>query len=203
MQKITIIGNVGQDPVVKVAQTGTQYFEFSVGVYANQNETQWYNVRCFTENQIDYVNKNIIKGTKVYVEGRPNYYISNAGKENQSVGVSLMSSNIEALSGQKQQVNQQFSQQPNQQFAQVNTQPYKTTYLGQNIQGLYNVQPQQQLQQQPLQQPLQQFSQQPNQAVFNQQGALIQQQPNQQFAQPQTQVVQNQQPILPNNQVRF
>lgn len=155
MQTINIIGNVGQIPVVKVAQSGSQYVEFQVAVYVNQNETQWYQVRVFGDTKMNYVSQFVYQGSKVFVSGTPTYWVSKPDDAQPKVGVSIMAQSVEGLSGKPQATQQA---QPVQQQTYMNA--YQTTDVTNNIQNRYPAQtytqplaPQQPVYQQP-QQPM-------------------------------------------------
>ncbi len=75
--KITLIGNVGNDPVIKsVGNGGMKVSEFSIAVNevtgrneSRQEFTTWYRV-SFWNNQAETVMQLIKKGTLIYVEGK-------------------------------------------------------------------------------------------------------------------------------------
>ena len=103
MQKVTIIGNVGNDAVVrKNNNSGEEFTSFSVAVnegYTTKEgekveRTQWYEV-VYNKTGIS---KFLTSGTKVYVEGRPNYgiYLNKEGKS--VIAVTVNARQIEFLS---------------------------------------------------------------------------------------------------------
>lgn len=195
MQTINIIGNVGQTPIVKVAQSGSQYVEFQVAVYVNQNETQWYQIRVFGETKINYVSQFVYQGSKVFVSGTPSYWVSKPDNAESKVGVSIMAQSVEGLSGKVQ------TTQPAQQTQQTYMNAYQTTDVTHNIQNRYPAQ----TYSQPLT-PQQPVYQQPQQPMYQQPVAPMQ--PNTPPVLPQVNsqgVTQPQQPaaIPATQQIRF
>lgn len=77
LNKIMLIGNLGQDPEVKVFDDGGKIANISVATsekYKNRNgelveSTEWHNV-VFSGKVADVVDKYLHKGSKVYVEGK-------------------------------------------------------------------------------------------------------------------------------------
>ena len=72
-QQITIIGNLGRDPVSKQSQSGKQYAQLSVAASRSlgqgQKETTWFSVTAW-EKTANYVCNYAQKGTLVMVTGR-------------------------------------------------------------------------------------------------------------------------------------
>jgi single-strand DNA-binding protein len=79
VNKVTLIGYVGQDPELKYTANGNAVVSFSVATsssYKSGDEwketTQWHNVTAW-QNTAEYVGEHVHKGTPVYVEGRIEY----------------------------------------------------------------------------------------------------------------------------------
>ena len=71
LNKIHIIGNVGKNPESIETKTGNIITKFSVGVsekFNGEDRTQWFNCTAF-KYAANYILKNAVKGTQVYVEG--------------------------------------------------------------------------------------------------------------------------------------
>jgi len=76
-QKITIVGNLGQDPEMKYTPSGTAVTNFSVATnrsWTNQDgskgeETVWFRVAAWRR-QAETCNEYLSKGRQVLVEGR-------------------------------------------------------------------------------------------------------------------------------------
>ena len=75
MQRITVIGNVGKDATVKTLDSGANAISFNIAVnekYKETSNTTWYSCTLWrTENQSTAISSFIKKGTKIYVEGKP------------------------------------------------------------------------------------------------------------------------------------
>ncbi len=76
LNKIMLIGNIGKDAETRFTPNNASVTSFSLATthsYKNKdgqwtNETTWHNVVAF--NLSDFVKEKLIKGKKVYVEGR-------------------------------------------------------------------------------------------------------------------------------------
>ena len=76
LNKIMLIGNVGQDPETRYSANNTAVTKYSLATqhsYKNQegewvNQTTWHNIVSF--NLADFFLNSIKKGAKLYVEGR-------------------------------------------------------------------------------------------------------------------------------------
>lgn len=77
INKVTLIGNVGRDPELKVSKNGDSVATFSLATtysYRPQggervDNTEWHRIVAW-RNLADQASKYITKGRKVYVEGR-------------------------------------------------------------------------------------------------------------------------------------
>lgn len=77
VNKVILIGNVGQEPEVKHLENGGILAKFSLATsesYKNKNGekveiTDWHNINCWG-NSASFVAKYVTKGTLLYVEGR-------------------------------------------------------------------------------------------------------------------------------------
>ena len=82
VNKVILIGNLGQDPELAYSATGTAYCRFSIATsYSLKDKekegnwisyTDWHNAVAFG-NIAERVSQNLKKGSKVYVEGRLKY----------------------------------------------------------------------------------------------------------------------------------
>ena len=91
MNTITVTGNVGRDPEIRYAQSGTAILKFSVADTSGRDEnkkTQWWNIVCFGDLG-ENVAASINKGTRVQVIGKVQRekYTGNAGGEKESIEV--------------------------------------------------------------------------------------------------------------------
>ena len=77
INKVTLIGNVGQDPEVRRLESGAVVAKFSVATNENykdkngewQTQTEWHSVVAW-RNLAENVERNFKKGKQVYVEGK-------------------------------------------------------------------------------------------------------------------------------------
>ena len=96
MNKVILIGNVGNDPEVKYFDGGSVVARISLAtneVYTNRNnerveQTEWFRVEFWNE-QAKTIEKYLKKGSQLYVEGklRTETYTDKEGKERFSLGV--------------------------------------------------------------------------------------------------------------------
>jgi single-strand DNA-binding protein len=76
LNRIQIIGNLGKDAEVRTTQNNTEVISYGVATTSGvkqkdgtwKDETTWHNVVAF--NLSDYFKQRLVKGAKVYVEGR-------------------------------------------------------------------------------------------------------------------------------------
>ena len=76
LNKVMIIGNVGQDPSMRYTANGSAITTFSVAVNRSfmqgenrQEETSWFNVVTWAK-LAELLGQHLQKGRKVYIEGR-------------------------------------------------------------------------------------------------------------------------------------
>ncbi len=78
LNKVTLIGRLGKDPDIRMMQDSKQLATFSIAtseswIDKNTNErvekTEWHNIVVFNEKLVQISQKNLKKGTKVYIEG--------------------------------------------------------------------------------------------------------------------------------------
>lgn len=108
LNRVTLIGNVGQDPVVRYLDTGMCVASVRLATtekgYTLQNGTQvperteWHSV-IFWNKQAELVESYVRKGDKIYVEGKiqSRSYDDKQGIHRQVI--EIMASAIELLSG--------------------------------------------------------------------------------------------------------
>jgi len=97
-QSITLVGNVGRDPEMRLLPDGSPVTSFSVATnreYKQVKETTWFRVTVFGK-QAEICNQYLKKGSKVLVEGRmtpdkdtggPRIWKDNAGEAKASFEV--------------------------------------------------------------------------------------------------------------------
>ena len=78
VNKVILIGNLGQDPEVKSFQNGGRIANLRIATSENwkdkntgerQERTEWHTVAIFSEGLIGVVERYLRKGSKVYIEG--------------------------------------------------------------------------------------------------------------------------------------
>lgn len=77
LNRVTLIGNVGQDPEIRTTQTGDKVANFSVATSQSwkdksgerKEKTEWHRIVLFNPHLIDVVEKYVRKGSRVYLEG--------------------------------------------------------------------------------------------------------------------------------------
>ncbi len=116
LNKVMLIGNVGQDPTVRYLDTGVCVATFSLATtergYTLPNGTQvpdrteWHNIVVWRK-QAEFVEKYVRKGDRVFVEGKIQ---SRSYDDKQGVRryvVEIMTENLELLSSRQQSVQTQ------------------------------------------------------------------------------------------------
>ena len=95
LNKVMLIGNVGQDPELRYTPDGNPVANFSIEVNRRRrvgeeykDETEWFNIVCFSRTA-ENVNQYLSKGQKVYVEGRfqSSEYVGQDGNQRKSFEV--------------------------------------------------------------------------------------------------------------------
>jgi single-strand DNA-binding protein len=96
MAKISIIGNVGRDPEMRMTPQGRPVCDFSVAVNRVSNsggerseQTDWYRVSCWGK-QAETAQQIVQKGQQIYVDGRfsPRTYMNKDNVEKTSLDIS-------------------------------------------------------------------------------------------------------------------
>jgi single-strand DNA-binding protein len=79
VNKVILVGNVGQDPEVRQFQNGGQVCSFSLATSENwkdrntgerREKTEWHRISVFNEGLIRVVQNYVKKGSKLYLEGQ-------------------------------------------------------------------------------------------------------------------------------------
>jgi len=106
MHKITIIGNLGRDPEMRIAPEGNSVTTFSVAstrkyrttAGEQREETEWFNCSAWGK-LAEICNEYLTKGKQVYIEGRlkTRTYQTQSGETRFSLDVSV--SDIQFLGG--------------------------------------------------------------------------------------------------------
>lgn len=96
LNKVFLIGVVGKDPEIRDTRNGNQMAYFSVATSEAwkdkqdqwQESTEWHNITVFGP-KVDYVEKAVRKGVRIYIEGKVNTseYTDKHGEKKRSTGV--------------------------------------------------------------------------------------------------------------------
>ena len=112
VNKVILIGNLGRDPEVRVAQSGSKIVNVSIATSENwtdkssgerREKTEWHRVVIFDDRLADVAEKYLRKGSKVYIEGalQTRKWTDNSGQEKYTTEVVLQRfrSNLTMLDG--------------------------------------------------------------------------------------------------------
>lgn len=79
INKVILVGNVGNDPEIKTMQSGDRVANLSIATSESwkdkatgerKEKTEWHRVVVFNQNLVNLVENYIKKGSKLYVEGQ-------------------------------------------------------------------------------------------------------------------------------------
>ena len=79
VNKVILVGNVGQDPEIRQFQNGGQVCNLSIATSENwkdkntgerRERTEWHRVAIFNEGLVRIVQQYVKKGSKLYIEGQ-------------------------------------------------------------------------------------------------------------------------------------
>ena len=118
LNKVMLIGNVGQDPELRYTPDGNPVANFSIAVNRRRkvgdefkDETEWFNIVCFSRTA-ENVNQYLSKGQKVYVEGRfqSSEYVGQDGNQRKSFEVIANDVTFLSTKSEAESINQSSSQ---------------------------------------------------------------------------------------------
>jgi len=78
INKVILVGNLGQDPQARTMQSGQKVVQFSLATSdrwrdkatgEQKEQTEWHRVVVFNPNLVDVAERMLQKGTKLYIEG--------------------------------------------------------------------------------------------------------------------------------------
>lgn len=78
INKVILVGNVGQDPQVRTMQSGQKVVSFSLATSdrwrdrqtgEQKEQTEWHRIVIFNPNLVEVAERMLQKGTKLYIEG--------------------------------------------------------------------------------------------------------------------------------------
>ena len=118
LNKVMLIGNVGQDPELRYTPDGNPVANFSIAVNRRRkvgdefkDETEWFNIVCFSRTA-ENVNQYLSKGQKVYVEGRfqSSEYVGQDGNQRKSFEVIANDVTFLSTKSEAESINQSSNQ---------------------------------------------------------------------------------------------
>lgn len=117
LNKVMLIGNLGQDPEQQTAQSGSKIVNFSLATTDKwkdrdgnpQERTEWHRIAVFNEKLGELAMRFLKRGSRIYLEGEMQYrkYTDKNGVEKQSASVAL-----KAYSGEIRFLSEPRGQQP-------------------------------------------------------------------------------------------
>jgi single-strand DNA-binding protein len=78
INKVILVGNIGQDPQVRTMQSGQKVVSFSLATSdrwrdrqsgEQKEQTEWHRIVIFSPNLVEVAERMLQKGTKLYIEG--------------------------------------------------------------------------------------------------------------------------------------
>ena len=79
INKVTLLGNIGQDPEIRTTQNGKELASFSLATSETwkdkasgekKTKSEWHKVVIFNDNLVNLVKNYTQKGSKIYLEGK-------------------------------------------------------------------------------------------------------------------------------------
>lgn len=78
LNKVTFIGSVGKKPEIRQSADGKKIASFSLAINENYKDkngekkenTNWFNIVCFSSSLCDVIGSYVQKGSRLYVEGK-------------------------------------------------------------------------------------------------------------------------------------
>jgi single-strand DNA-binding protein len=78
VNKVILVGNVGQDPEIRSMQSGDRVANLSIATSETwkdksgerQEKTQWHKIVVFNQNIVNVIDSYVTKGSKIFVEGQ-------------------------------------------------------------------------------------------------------------------------------------
>ena len=112
LNKVTLIGNLGQDPEVRSTQNGGEIATFSIATTESwkdkntgerKDSTEWHRIVIYSQGLVGIAKNYLKKGSKIYIEGslQTRKWTDNQGIERYTTEVVLKNynSNLQMLDG--------------------------------------------------------------------------------------------------------
>jgi single-strand DNA-binding protein len=100
LNKVILIGNVGQEPVIRSTSSGKEIMSLTIATSEfwkdkatgeKKEKTEWHKISIFNENLVSLVKSYVKKGSKLYIEGslQTKKYVDNSGVEKYTTEIVL------------------------------------------------------------------------------------------------------------------
>ena len=104
VNKVILVGNVGQDPEVRTTQDGREIANFSLATSESwkdkssgekREKTEWHRVVVFSQGLVGIIKNYVKKGSKLYIEGslQTRKWTDNQGVEKYTTEIALQNYN--------------------------------------------------------------------------------------------------------------
>ncbi len=104
INKVILVGNVGQDPEIRVTQDGREIANFSLATTESwkdkssgekKEKTEWHRIVIFSQGLVGIAKSYIKKGSKIYIEGslQTRKWTDSSGAEKYSTEIVLQNYN--------------------------------------------------------------------------------------------------------------
>lgn len=98
--KMTLIGTIGTDLQKQTTSTGKDYIKYAVAVNSKTKageSVSWFNIACFSPIQIEFMEKNLGKGAKIYLEADAKNTSYEKEDGTKAMSLMLFQSNFEVI----------------------------------------------------------------------------------------------------------
>lgn len=108
LNKVILIGNLGNDPEIRSTNDGREIANFSLATGESQKDkvtgekkekTEWHRIVCFNEGLVKVIKEYVKKGTKLYIEGQlqTRKWLDNANQEKYTTEIVLQGYNANLI----------------------------------------------------------------------------------------------------------
>jgi single-strand DNA-binding protein len=108
LNKVILIGNLGNDPEIRNTNDGREIANFSLATSESwkdkvtgdkREKTEWHRIVCFNEGLVKIIKEYVKKGTKLYIEGQlqTRKWLDNTNQEKYTTEVVLQGYNANLI----------------------------------------------------------------------------------------------------------
>lgn len=108
LNKVILIGNLGNDPEIRSTNDGREIANFSLATGESwkdkvtgekKEKTEWHRIVCFNEGLVKVIKEYVKKGTKLYIEGQlqTRKWLDNANQEKYTTEIVLQGYNANLI----------------------------------------------------------------------------------------------------------